>query len=192
MSRMDVPKTNVMITLWVGFLFCKMSICKAGLYVWWGLPPIWWEFTFCNSYHRIWEHPCPCPLSTPNTSWKITPPCPSSLPPTRKKREAPSLHDATSHWLHAIFFPKLSYHYFWPGLLALPKNILPIMLGNSLAIGHCTPYPGFFLGGNQNLPNFDLKNTILTYTKDFPWEKWPKFWRIFKKRVSKSPEFYDK
>jgi len=123
MSRMDVPKTNVMITLWVGFLFCKMSLCKAGLYVWWGLPPIWWEFTFCNSYHRIWEHPCPCPLSTPNTTWKITPPCPSSLPPTRKKREAPSLHDATSHWLHAIFFPKLSYHYFWPGLF---KPILRI------------------------------------------------------------------
>jgi hypothetical protein len=28
------------------------------------------------------------------------------------------------------------------------------------------------------LPNFDLKNMISSYTKDFPWKKWPKFVRF--------------
>jgi hypothetical protein len=30
-----------------------------------------------------------------------------------------------SHWLHAYSIPKIGCHYFWPGLIALPKNTLP-------------------------------------------------------------------
>jgi hypothetical protein len=39
-----------------------------------------------------------------------------------KLREAHSLHDATSHWLHGNYIPKFGCHYFWPGLIALPKH----------------------------------------------------------------------
>jgi hypothetical protein len=35
---------------------------------------------------------------------------------------------------------------------------------------------GFFWG--EILPNFDLRNMISTYAKDFPWKKWPKFARF--------------
>jgi len=35
----------------------------------------------------------------------------------------------------------------------------------------------FFFTGKL-LPNFDLKNMISIYTKDFAWEKWPKFRRF--------------
>jgi len=52
---------------------------------------------------------------------------PPYLPPTRKKREAPSLQDVPSHWLQGISIPKIGCHYFWPELIALPKNTLPIM-----------------------------------------------------------------
>jgi len=47
----------------------------------------------------------------------------------------------------------------------------------------------FFWG--QISPDFDLKNMISTYTKDFPWEKWAKF---AKKKIpnSKSLDFYAK
>ncbi len=31
-------------------------------------------------------------------------------------------HDTTFHWLHGNYFPKNGCHYFWPGLVALPKN----------------------------------------------------------------------
>jgi len=44
-----------------------------------------------------------------------------------EKREALSLHDTTSHWLHGNSIPKIGYHYFWPRLIALPKNTLPII-----------------------------------------------------------------
>jgi hypothetical protein len=44
----------------------------------------------------------------------------------RKKREAPSLHDATSHWLNGNSIPEIGCHYCWPGLIALHKNTLPI------------------------------------------------------------------
>jgi len=49
---------------------------------------------------------------------------------THKKRkvEALSLHDMTSHWLHGNSIPKIGCHYFWPGLRALPKNTLPSIL----------------------------------------------------------------
>jgi hypothetical protein len=36
------------------------------------------------------------------------------------------IHDLTSHWLHENSIPKIGCHYFWPGLIALPKNTLPI------------------------------------------------------------------
>jgi hypothetical protein len=41
---------------------------------------------------------------------------------------------------------------------------------------------------------FDLKNMILTDTKDFSWEKWSKFakFRKEKKRKFKLPDFYNK
>jgi hypothetical protein len=44
----------------------------------------------------------------------------------KRKREALSLHDTTSHWLQRNFISKIRCHYFWPGLIALPKNTLPI------------------------------------------------------------------
>jgi hypothetical protein len=44
----------------------------------------------------------------------------------KKKKEAPSLHETTSHWLHGNYVPKIGCHYFWPRLIALPKNTIPI------------------------------------------------------------------
>ncbi len=40
----------------------------------------------------------------------------------------PSLHDTTFHWLHGNSIPKIGCHYFWPRLVALPKNTLFILL----------------------------------------------------------------
>jgi hypothetical protein len=48
--------------------------------------------------------------------------------------------------------------------------------------------PAFFWG--KISPNFNLKNMILIYTKDFPWKKWPKFTR-FTNKNSKSSYFCD-
>jgi hypothetical protein len=49
-------------------------------------------------------------------------------PPTtttkKRRRETPSLHDSISHWLHGNSIPKIGGHYFWHGLIALPKNTL--------------------------------------------------------------------
>ncbi len=51
----------------------------------------------------------------------------SRPPPTHKReRGALSLHDTTSHWLHGNSIHKIGCHYFWPGLIALPKNTPPI------------------------------------------------------------------
>ncbi len=47
-----------------------------------------------------------------------------NLPPP--PREDPSLHEAASHWVHANSIPQTGCHYFWPGLIALPMNTLPI------------------------------------------------------------------
>jgi hypothetical protein len=47
-----------------------------------------------------------------------------------------------------------------------------------------------FLG--KFFTNFNLKNMISTYPKDFQWKKWPKFVRFQINRVSKSSDFYDK
>jgi len=51
----------------------------------------------------------------------LTPPPPAPIEEDR------ALHSMTqlSHWLHANSIPKIGCHYFWPGLLALPKNTLP-------------------------------------------------------------------
>jgi hypothetical protein len=43
---------------------------------------------------------------------KIIPPSPTH----KKKKEAPSLYDSTSHWLHGNSIPKIGCHNFWPGL----------------------------------------------------------------------------
>jgi hypothetical protein len=40
-------------------------------------------------------------------------------------------------------------------------------------------------------PNFDLKNMITTYTKEFSQEKWPKFARFLNNFFPKLPESYD-
>jgi hypothetical protein len=48
----------------------------------------------------------------------------------------------------------------------------------------------FFFGGEIS-QNFDLKNMISTYSKDFPWKKKAKFARFLNKKVSRSPGFYD-
>jgi hypothetical protein len=40
----------------------------------------------------------------------------------KAKREAPSLHDTTSHWLHGNSIPKIGCHYFWPLRIAFPME----------------------------------------------------------------------
>jgi hypothetical protein len=54
------------------------------------------------------------------------------LVPTHKKtREGPfTPRQATSHWLHGNSIPNIGCHYFWPGLLALPKNTLHYLFTN--------------------------------------------------------------
>jgi len=47
------------------------------------------------------------------------------------KREAPSLHAVTSHWLHENSIPNIGCNYLWPGLIALPKSTLPILRQNT-------------------------------------------------------------
>jgi hypothetical protein len=46
------------------------------------------------------------------------------------KEEDRTLHSMTqlSHWLHANSISKIGCRYFWPGLIALPKNTLPNVL----------------------------------------------------------------
>jgi len=39
------------------------------------------------------------------------------------------------------------------------------------------------------LSNFDLKNMITTYAKDFPWKKWPNLIRFQKKKFS-NPQIF--
>ncbi len=58
-----------------------------------------------------------------------------SLPTDKNKREAPSLHYSTSHWLHGNSIPKIGCHYFWPALIALPKNTLTILTLLYLLVG---------------------------------------------------------
>ncbi len=57
-----------------------------------------------------------------------------SLPAHKKKREAPSLHDSTSHWLHGNSIPKIGCHYLWPALIGLRKNTLTILTLPQLAV----------------------------------------------------------
>ncbi len=50
-----------------------------------------------------------------------------------------------------------------------------------------------FFGGDKISPDFDLKNMILIYAKDFLWKKMDQICTISKKRrSSKSPDFNDK
>jgi hypothetical protein len=66
-----------------------------------------------------------CPLSKRKVSTleNKKPPLP---PHSQEKREALSLHDTTSHWLHRNSIHTIGCHYFWPGVITLPKNTLPI------------------------------------------------------------------
>jgi len=43
-----------------------------------------------------------------------------------RKKGVPFTPWCTSHCLHENSNPKIGYHYFWPVLIALPKNTLPI------------------------------------------------------------------
>ncbi len=53
------------------------------------------------------------------------------------------------------------------------------------------PFECFVLGGIS--PNFDLRNMISTYTKEFPWKKYgPNSPDFREKKKSKPPDFYDK
>jgi hypothetical protein len=61
-----------------------------------------------------------CPLSTPKTTWKKKTPAPLTH---KKRREATSLHNVTSHWLHRNCIPKIGCHYFWPRVTALLINL---------------------------------------------------------------------
>jgi hypothetical protein len=70
-------------------------------------------------------------LNTISLPWygKANKKAPPFLPPSNpqeKKEDPSSLHDRTSHWLHGNSIPKFGWHYFWPALIALPKNTLPI------------------------------------------------------------------
>jgi hypothetical protein len=63
-----------------------------------------------------------------------------------KKRVAPSLHGTTSHWLHENSIPNIGCHYFWPGLIALPRNTPPIIcqiMGYLLGLGTIPLDPTF-------------------------------------------------
>jgi hypothetical protein len=41
---------------------------------------------------------------------------------------SPNRRGVLQHWLHGNSIPKIGCHYFWPGLIALPKkNTLPMM-----------------------------------------------------------------
>jgi len=42
------------------------------------------------------------------------------IPTHENKREAPSLHDLTSHWLHGNSIPKIGSHYFF-GVFEITK-----------------------------------------------------------------------
>jgi hypothetical protein len=63
-------------------------------------------------------------LLSSNIAWKKN--SPFHTPHTQGKKEAPSLHGTTSHYLHGNSIPKIGYHYFWPWLVALPMNTLSI------------------------------------------------------------------
>jgi hypothetical protein len=50
--------------------------------------------------------------------------------------------------LHGKSIPNIGCHYFWPGLIALPKNTPPIMMSNyGVFIGPCT-HRDYHIGSN--------------------------------------------
>jgi hypothetical protein len=63
-------------------------------------------------------------LHTKHNLQKKSPSSPPRLPNSthKAKREAPSLHDTTSHWLHGNSIPKTGCHYSWPGRIAFPME----------------------------------------------------------------------
>jgi hypothetical protein len=109
--------------LWPTYIGERRTTCAHGIKV-----RCYWELF--REHDGKWMFHWPSgkwtvdtPLSTPNTTWKK-----KSPPHPQEKREDPSLHDATSHWLNGNSTPKFVWHYFWPGLIALPKNTLPIQV----------------------------------------------------------------
>ncbi len=112
--------------------------------------------------------------------------------PTHKtKREAPSLHDAISHWLHANSFLNLVTTIF--GLDYQPflrtSYLLCLVIPWEQGIVHHTQC---FLGG-PNLAKFRSEKYVFDlYKKDFSMGKMAQIRQILKKRVSKSLDFYDK
>ncbi len=53
-----------------------------------------------------------------------------------------ALKGGTCHWLHGNPIPKIGCHYFWPGLIALPKNTLTIHKGEELTNTDYLEQPG--------------------------------------------------
>jgi len=76
---------------------------------------------------------------------------PPPLAPQKKKREAPSLHDTASHWLHGNSIPKIGYHYFRPELIALPKNTLLIFFYFRLICWGASQVQLFFFCCNEHI-----------------------------------------
>jgi len=72
------------------------------------------------------------------------------------------------------------------GVSSCPFN-LSIYLHHNVMLQHLFKLDGFMWSPNVSFtgdfsPNPYLKNMISTYTKDFPWKKWPKFIRFWKKK----------
>jgi len=65
------------------------------------------------------------------------PPHPKPPHPQKKKGGGGggSFHGMTSHWLHGNSIPKIGCQYFWPRLIAHPKNTLPICKSNEIIVG---------------------------------------------------------
>jgi hypothetical protein len=63
------------------------------------------------------------------------------FPQTLKEKNARHLECmlGPSHWLHEISLPKRVCHHFWPGLLPLANNTLPINQEFDEALGPIIP-----------------------------------------------------
>ncbi len=84
----------------------------------------------------------------------------------KKKKGGPfTPWHTTSHWLHENSIPSIGCHYFWPGLIALPKNTRPIMMSNyGVFIGPC-PHRGRDYHIGSNFWKFYLNRTNFTLSK---------------------------
>jgi hypothetical protein len=74
-------------------------------------------------------------------------------------------------------------------LSAMPQSVdyRPKHVSGQHQIHLFSPNQCFCIG--KNLPNFDLKIMILSYTKDFSLKKLPKIVRFFEEKNSKLPDF---